>query len=269
MPQFANVMEVLQLLDKSNCRKCGEKTCMSFAAAVFLGKMQLSKCPLVPPETHAEYGVQEKRQSVFEEDFIQIVEKLKTGLQSIDFEERAKTIGAEYSNGRIILKIMGKTFCLDKEGNVFTDIHVNSWVLVSVLNYVNNCKGLPLTSNWVPLRELPSGKDWYRLFGQQCEQVLKKTADSYPDLFADLVQMFKGKQLADQFQSDVAVILTPLPLIPMLVCYWKPEDGMESALNLFFDESAEDNIGMDGLYTMGTGIAFMLEKLARQHGAGL
>ncbi len=139
--------------------------------------------------------------------------------------------------------------------------------MVSVLNYVLSSKGTPVSSNWVPLRELPSGQDWYRLFGQQCEKLLKKTADSYSDLFADLVHMFSGKQIADQFKSDIAVILSPLPLVPMLICYWKPEEGMDSALNLFFDDTAEDNLGMDGLYSLGTGIARMLEKLSQQHGA--
>jgi hypothetical protein len=125
---------------------------------------------------------------------------------------------------------------------------------------------VPLSSNWVPLRELPSGKDWYRLFGQQCEHVLNATADKNPDLFLNLVEMFRGTLVDDQFKSDVAVILSPLPLIPMLICYWRPGDGLESSLNLFFDDTAESNIGIEGLYTLGVGIARMLERLSMVHG---
>ena len=54
----------------------------------------------------------------------------------------------------------------------------------------------------------------------------------------------------------------------MLICYWRPEDGMESSLNLFFDDTAESNIGMEGLYTLGVGIALMLERLSMVHGNG-
>ena len=41
---------------------------------------------------------------------------------------------------------------------------------------------------------------------------------------------------------------------------------MASDLNLFFDASAEDNLGIGGIYALGTGITRMFEKLALRHG---
>lgn len=266
MAQFANVMEVLQLLDKSNCRKCGEKTCMAFAAAVLTGRRRLSECPVVSPGDCARYGEQTARKRYLEEEGEKVFAELKEALATIDFQKRAEEIGATCHNGRIRLKIMGKEFSVDKEGNASTDIHVNPWILMSALNYIINSKAVPLSSNWVPLRELPSGQDWYRLFGQGSEKLLKKVADAYPELFSDLVRMFSGHQIEDQFSSDVAVVLWPLPMVPMLICYWKAEEGMESALGLFFDDTGEDNLGIKGLYSLGVGFASMIDKLVRQHG---
>lgn len=267
MSEFKNVMEIFHLLEKNNCQECGEKTCLAFSATVFQGKRELSECTLLSPEISGQYQKQEKRPSAQEEDFNKIIKELLSRLQEVDLEKRAELIGASYANNKISLKIMGKDFSIDPTGKVFTDIHVNGWIYVCVLNYLIHCQGRPLTGNWVPLRELPGGQDWNLFFTQQCEKQLKKTADTYPDLFADLVGMFSGKQVDTQFQSDVAVILSPLPMIPLLICYWKPEDGMGSSLNLFFDDTATDNLGVDGLYLLGTGIAQMLEKLARQHGS--
>jgi hypothetical protein len=266
MAEFANLLEVLNLLDKSNCRKCGEKTCMAFAAAVFTGKRQLYECPTVAKEDVDRYGHQERKRNKIEEDNEKIINQLKEQLPAIDFPKRAAEIDAICRNGRITLKIMGKDFSLDQQGNAYTDIHVNPWILIAALNYINFSRARALTGNWVPLRELPSGRDWYRLFGQQCEKVLKKTADTYSDLFSDLVRLFSGRQIEDQFKSDVAVVLSPLPLVPMLICYWKAEEGMESALGLFFDDTGEDYLGIEGLYGLGVGFASMLEKLARRHG---
>ncbi len=42
-----NAMEVFSVLDKSNCRKCGEKTCLAFAGAVYMGKRRIEECPNV------------------------------------------------------------------------------------------------------------------------------------------------------------------------------------------------------------------------------
>ncbi len=266
MAQFANLMEVLKLLDKSNCRKCGEKTCMAFAAGVYSGNRKLHECPVVLAEDIARYGEQQIKNNRIEEENEKVINSLKEALANIDFQERAERIGATCRDGRITVKIMGKDFTVDRDGNAYTDIHVNPWILIAALNYIIYSQGVALTSNWVPLRELPSGQDWYRLFGQQCEKVLKKTADTYADLFSDLVSMFSGRRIEDQFKSDVAVVLSPLPLVPMLICYWKAEEGMESALGLFFDNTGEDNLGINGLYSLGVGFASMLDKLARQHG---
>jgi hypothetical protein len=268
MAEFKNAMEIFQFLPKTNCKECGESTCLAFAGAVFTGKTGLSSCPYVPDDKLQQYGAAKRATNPIEEEFRSVMEKLQTRLLTLDFEERARTINAEYRGGRITLPILGKLFTIDHHCNVTTDIHVNSWVIGTVLHYLNYSEGVPLSSNWVPLRELPSGKDWYRLFGQQCENVLKKTADAYPGLFSDLVEAFRGKIIDERFHSDVSVILSPLPLVPMLICYWHPEEGMESSLKLFFDDTAEANLGIEGLYTLGVGFAQMLEKLSKVHGQG-
>jgi hypothetical protein len=116
------------------------------------------------------------------------------------------------------------------------------------------------------MRELPGGKDWYHFFQHQCEKALKKLADTYTDLFEDLVHLFDGRQVENHYQADVSVILRPLPLVPLLICYWRAEEGMESNLNLFFDTTAEENLGIQGLYALGTGITRMFQKLTLRHG---
>ena len=268
MAQVNNAMEIFQFLPKTNCKECGESACLAFAGAVFTGKVGLASCPHVPESKLKQYGGGKRETNPVEEEFSAVMKGLQERLLSLDLEDRAATIGADYEAGRITLPILGKQFTIDRHSNVTTDIHVNGWVLGSVLHYINYSKGIPLRSNWVPLRELPSGKDWYRLFGQQCENVLKTTADKYPDLFSDLVEMFRGRMIDERFQSDVSVILSPLPLVPVMICYWRPEDGMEASLKLFFDDTAESNLGIEGLYTLGVGIALMLERLTKVHSTG-
>ena len=55
MSQPKNAMEIFRLLDKSNCRECGEKTCLAFAGAVFTGQKSLSQCPKLDPDTIASF----------------------------------------------------------------------------------------------------------------------------------------------------------------------------------------------------------------------
>jgi hypothetical protein len=269
MPQFKTLMDIFKLLEKTNCRKCDEKTCLAFAAAVFKGNRPLADCPHVPPEVLRVYGdSQPQKPAEIELDIEKQLAELRAGLAKIDFAETAQRIGAAYEGNRLVLKIMGKDFGLDPAGKIYTDIHVHPWVTIPVLNYILDCKGTPVKGQWVPLRELPSGKDWYRLFGQRCEKPMKQIADSYAELFADLVDIFNGRPVDGHYQSDVALVLHPLPLVPLLICYWRAEEGMASDLNLFFDASAEDNLGIRGIYALGAGITRMFERLALRHAGG-
>ena len=117
----------------------------------------------------------------------------------------------------------------------------------------------------MPFRELEGGKDWQPLFGQMCEKPLKKVADHYTDLFEDMLRIFNGKQ-ADYYNSDISIILYPLPKIPIFICYWRQEDGLESSLHLFFDSKAEENLNIESIYSLGTGLVRMFQKIALRHG---
>jgi hypothetical protein len=92
-------------------------------------------------------------------------------------------------------------------------------------------------------------------------------ADSHTAFFEDLVDIFSGKPVEGLYHSDITVELHPLPLVPLRICYAKPEEGMDSSLNLFFDATAEENLGIQGIYALGTGIVRMFEKLALRHAA--
>jgi hypothetical protein len=138
-------------------------------------------------------------------------------------------------------------------------------VVSPLLDYVLKCKGVPVTGEWISFREITGGKEKYALFKKRGEDVLKQLGDKYPDFFNDIVHMFSGKSVEERFESDVSVVLYPFPLAPIMICYWQPEEGLTSSLNVFFDKSIDDNLGIDAAFFLGTGMAQMLDKLSEHH----
>jgi hypothetical protein len=45
-----------------------------------------------------------------------------------------------------------------------------------------------------------------------------------------------------------------------------PEDGLESSLNVFFDQTADKNLDIGSVFTLGVGLSQMFVKIARRHG---
>ena len=266
MAQLNSVVDVLKLLDKSNCRKCGKPTCMAFAACVLKGEALLQQCPGLTEEVLMQFGDNIQKRRSPDQDGVEALDQLKSRIPEIDLEEAASRVGGTFSNGRLTLKIMGKDFSVDSRGNLYSDIHINSWVAAPFLSYVIEGKGAPPTGNWISFRELTGGMEWYGLFSQQCEKRLKKVADSHTDLFEFMLDVFSGKQEESHFQSDISLVLHPLPRVPIMICYWKPEEGMESDLSIFFDAAVEDNLPTAGIYTLATGMTTMFEKVVLSHG---
>ncbi|ACN15942.1 conserved hypothetical protein [Desulforapulum autotrophicum HRM2] len=258
--------EIYKLLPKTNCKECRANSCFAFAALVFKGDREIDECPYVDKKSIALVKKNNSQHNSIETEQDKLLKSLKDQVAGIDLESRAIPTGGTFSNNRLTLKVMGKNVAIDTSGKIFTDIHVNAWIAAPFMDYVINAKGTLPTGVWSPFRELPGGKDRYRLFEQRCEGSLKHLADTYPDLFEDLMVLFNGQQVHDHYQSDISLVLHPLPLVPILICYWKPDEGMASDLNLFFDETVEDNLNIQQVYTLGAGLVTMFEKIAVRHG---
>jgi hypothetical protein len=267
---FSNAMQVFKLLDQSNCRKCEMPTCLAFAAAVFQGRKALGDCPKLDGDVLERWGgppaARTGMQSDSGTDGQNELMELKRMVAEVDLKDAARRLGGRCERGRLTLKILGKDFSVDHWGNLYSDIHIHQWVAVPFLNHVIHGRGTAPEGRWVPLRELPKGQDWYRLFEQRCEKPLKRIADTYTDLFEDMAHLFAGRQVQRHHEADISLVLRPLPKLPLLVCYWKPEDGLESSLHLFFDATAEDNLPIESVYSLGAGLVRMFEKIAQRHG---
>lgn len=265
MHKFKNAAEIFRLLEKSNCKKCGELTCLAFAGSVFLGQRKLQECPTDREILERFVGAPEN-QIIDEHNPEDYLQKLKSEMAHLDLLATAKRVGPLFSGNKLTLKVLGKNFSVDTEGNLFSDIHINPWVAVPFLVYLLKGQGLPVSGRWVSFRELRGGRDRYPLFQKRCEESIKRVADIHTDLFDYMVHLFSGKPVDKQFKSDISVVLHPLPQVPVMICYWFPEEGLGSGLHVFFDETADRNLDINSVFMLGTGLAQMFTKIALTHG---
>ncbi len=259
-------LEILEILEKSNCRECGEATCLAFASAVFRAQRKIDECPRLDKrviKSFLENTVQHSGAKIPGEVYIN---RLKGELKALDFISAAQRTGGRLIGDRLVIKVLGKDFGVDIEGNLYTDIHLNPYVAVPFLNYVLYGQGIDPSGKWISFRELKDGREGYAIFQKRCETLIKRLADEHTALIDDIVMVFNGQEVAKQFKADVSVVLHPLPKVPLMICYWKPEEGLESNVRVFFDKSANHNLDTDSLFDLAVGISEMLQKLVTTHG---
>jgi hypothetical protein len=237
---------------------------LAFAAAVVRGERALNECPSIEEHVIKQFGGEPRLKSS-DTDVEEILNQLKGKLRNIDLAMAAKRLNTPFKDDTLTLKVFGKDFSVDSKGNFYSQIHIHSWLTLPVLNYIIEGAGVEPLGEWVPFRELKGGQEWARFFEHRCEKPMKEVADRYPDFFADMLHIFAGKQVERQFDSDISLVLYPLPKVPILICYWRPEDGLESDFHLFFDSTAENNLSIDSIYLLTTGLVIMFEKIALRH----
>jgi hypothetical protein len=226
----------------------------------------LDLCPFLNQNILDQYQEKQNKTNGVETDTDFILPDLRNEIKACNLELAAKRVGGVFSNDKLTIKIFGKPFSIAPNGTMSSDIHINPFIAAPVLEYVLHCKGIPLTNKWIPFRELQGGQEMNGLFVQRSEKPLKKIADVYPNLFEDLMILFNGKKIENDYESDISLVLYPLPKLPIRISYWKPEDGMSSDLRMFFDSSADMNAGLDIIYRLSAGIVRMFEKISMKHG---
>ena len=261
-------LQIYKFLPKTNCGQCGISTCLAFAAAIIKQEKRMADCPHLDKGTVARYEGKIDRPVNMEGIREEQLKELKKAIEMIDLPSRAELLGGRSSGVTLVIKCLGKDFEIDRYGNVLSQCHTHAWFSIPLLDYVLHSRGEECAGRWVPFRELEKGATWSGLFEQRCEKPLKQIADTYNDLFEDLVRMFSGASSFNTFNADISVVLYPLPKVPVLICYWKPEDDIESNLHVFFDDTAEKNLPVESLFTLGTGLVRMFEKIMHRHTDG-
>lgn len=257
-------LDVYKILPRTNCSKCLLPSCLAFAAAVVAGHKKLADCPPLAPDILAGFSASYQRPDDIEVGQAEFIDKLQAKMADLNLDTVAPLIGATVLDDQLIINSLGKDFVFDRQGNMTSECHIISWVLAPALSYITHPTHADITTNWISFREIKGGIEWQPLFNSRCEEPLCQLADANPDLLNDLIDLFMGETI-DWYEADIALILYPLPKIPLLICYQAPEDDLASELTIFFDECCSTNLHIKSIFTLCSGLVQMFTKIADQH----
>ena len=265
MPPIKSPIDIYRRLPQTNCRDCGFPSCFAFATAVLKGERPVTACPKIDPEDARRIVAIVETLPDIEKVRSGIVEELRLKMKDVDLAASAERLSGRFEAGRLAVRCLGRDFFVDAAGNVASECHTHHGLVIPLLGYIVHSKGTMPTGAWTPFRELPGAAQRGPLFHRRAEEALGRLADGRPDLFEDIITLFGGERSAGAFDADVSVILYPLPKVPVLFCYWRPEGDMGYTLQIFFDATAADHLPVESVFELGTGMVMMFEKIAQKH----
>lgn len=239
-------------------------SCLAFSAAVISGAKKLADCPFIS-EVEMQVAPTVVTTEPYERMRAEDLKLLQSRVSAMDLTSLAGKVGGKMVGDRLAITCLGKDFLVDRRGRIASECHTHAGLTIPLLRYLVHSEGEDPTGNWVSFRELKNGPPMSALFEQRGEKRLQRLADSHTDLFDDLVNMFSGTREKTSFASDISVTLYPLPKLPVLICYWKPEEDLGSKLGIFFDATANRHLATDSIFELSIGMVMMFEKIAGKH----
>lgn len=263
-----SVLDMFQLLPRTNCGECGQPTCLAFATLVIKEGEELTRCPYLPeaarPQVAAIKAQQQAGLGRRRESLAIAREALEEKVAPLDFARQAATHGlaAGEEDGRpfVLLPFFGQELQVFKDRVLYPPGgKENPWDAILIYNYLASPGETPLTGTWISFQSLPNSvsktKTLERLQHGLVEDFAGRLAllrERAEDLGARPVQVGED--------ADLALVFEPLPRVPILLLYWEPEEDFPAQARFLFDSSV-------GAYLYLESLLFLVEGLVERLGA--
>ena len=265
-----STLDILNLLEKSNCRECGVPTCMAFAALVYQGQRSIGECPRLAPEVvkrvEGRLPDRDRAEDMGQEALDKLLARFKEGFGGL--AGRAEKLGGWMRDQRLAFHCLGKLFEVDSQGGLHSECHQNPWLYVPLLSYVLDSAAEEPAGDWVRFEELKGVSAWVRFFEHSCHKPILELTEEDPDLILDILHLFAAEENLAGFEADSTFLLRPLPKVPFLFTYQPPEEEFPASVSVLLDRTAEVNLDPESLFRLGHGMAQMFKKIAVRHGMG-
>ena len=270
--KLLQILELLKMLPRTNCRDCGLPTCMAFATHVLREGKDPVACPHWRPEDLAyvqQRLAEQGSDTAYPDHLFSARDFVRQKIAAYNLADLAPDLGAELVAGAepltLKIKLLGRECLVNKEKVVGPkdNLEQDLWEHVLLYNYVAEAGSRPLTGKWVPMESLPGSLAKRKAFVSGCEE--------------KLAAHFAGKgmalhralcQLEAEFpdlpgNADVAACFKPLPKIPFQLLFWDgdPEDGFPAQVKVLFDETVLSYLDIESLVFLGEKTAERLIEL--------
>lgn len=260
-----SVLEIVKATPKTNCKACGQMSCMAFAVAVMSGKLHISACPhIVTPHEAAEGP----SPSVSMNADTALLRELRAKIREVNLKDRANALSAEvvYLENDVALKLsyLGTKVLISKENIVpENSMELDPRDQILLYNYVFFASDEPLSENWVGLEAFPNSISKVVTLRRYTEEKLAEAFDGRLNELQAILTGMSGVMLQD-CHADLCMQVSILPKVPVQVHFWNSslEDGFAAQAKVLFDAAAMRFLDIESLVFAAERMAEMcLQKI--------
>ena len=259
------------ILPKTNCRDCGFSTCLAFASMVVSEQHPIQNCPHLSPEVMAacekelaeQYAAGKWLKRDMKADALKWAKERSASMKIEDLPARIggrlmkkdgqPALELPYFNEHIIITpdriTKSDGSALTRYEQVFIHIHM-----------AQGGSARP-TGKWRNLVEIPNTVSKVKSMVEHVEKPLIEKFQGNADSLRKAALAIGGIDRHDEFPtSDVTILFTPLPRVPVMLMFWDAADGdgFEAEAKLSFDDTITQHLDIESIMFLSERLREML-----------
>ncbi len=260
--RLLQILDLIKMLPRNNCKECGLPTCMAFATHVLREGSKPELCPYWKPEDLAfvKQSMAEQGEDSAYPDHLFSARKFVQGkIQDLDFAVVADRIGAQLETSAegeqfLIINLLEQLYRVGKnEVEAVDGADHDLWDHVLLYNYIAENGGRDLTGEWVPMESLPGSLAKRKAFVKGCEAKIAAAYTGKPEELRAALKVVKADFPDLDSNAEVAAVFYPLPKIPFQMLFWDADldDGFPAQIKVLFDATVLDYLDIESLVFLG------------------
>ncbi|MCS7149387.1 MAG: DUF3786 domain-containing protein [Caldimicrobium sp.] len=252
---MASYLDLLKLLPKTNCRECGEESCLLFALKVFSRSISPDRCPylktsVLPAELSAS-------KITFDQTF-ENLKYLREKFRNLEnFLERAENLGCqmrEEGNSLLLSYLDIKIEIALGEGG--KPLEIRDWAKapldprdeILLCNYFLFNGKDSLSLNFVGLESFPHSISKVKTLKAYGEDPLAELMSSCSPALEEILRNFIITDYV-KLTSGTSFIVWVLPRVPLKITFWEGdlEEGLSPSCKILYDQVALSYLDLECL----------------------
>jgi hypothetical protein len=259
-----SALELYKKLPKTNCRECGQATCLAFATQVVVEGEDVNRCPYLPEEVQAlqadiaaqqDQGVGRRREMP-----VIALAHLQEKVSGLDFAVLAPGLGARYQEeggrGYLALAYFGLEMRVFKDEVRYPDgAAANPWDAILLYNYIASQGDQEPAGPWITYDSLPNSISKTKTLNRLAAKLAAEFSGRREEL-ARRGAAQGGRPAEVAPDAEVQLIFRPLPRVPVVLLFWdqEREENFPASARFLFDAGVMTYLDLESLL-------FLVERL--------
>ncbi len=161
--------------------------------------------------------------------------------------EKAPMLLGSIEDGMACMPLFGEKCCVGAEGVYKGQVKLDAIGSILVVRYLLQAGNAPMANKWLPYRDLKDGAQFSSFIKANIEDRIAHAFRGRRDVLAQRLSALGASAAGKDLPGDVALVVHPLPKVPVLSLFWDADEEFPASFQFLFDASALSYLDLEAL----------------------